>query len=252
MTEGSGQNLHEELLLLMRHPGQNEVECRRYLRYAKELLVRITPKEFIAEADEYRGHSGDSDYIIVCKVCDEAGIQSNQAYIWEVKAPQCYIFEEDTTNRVKPTRDFISAENQLLHYFEESKNSDQFREEFEITHPENVKLGGIIIGSKETLVRSRSYRPEIAFRLYKRALDLRRRYLYGESGIRIVIWDTILDHLLAKEPISRVIDKPESPEIRIKKFSAFVDIGKYFSIVSSFKTLGDPKCIPGDKVPDKD
>src|SRR5450759_553419 len=111
MVEALGPDLHAALLTLMRNPGQNEVECRNYLRYAKELLVRFTPKEFIAAADEYRGHSGDSDYIIVCKVCDEAGITSNQAYIWEVKAPQCYVFEQDTMNRVKPSKDFISAEN---------------------------------------------------------------------------------------------------------------------------------------------
>ncbi len=166
MAEALGPDLHAELLVLMRNHGQKEVECRKYLRYAKELLVKVTPQEFRAEADEYRGHVGDSDYIIVCRACDEAGIQSNQAYIWEVKAPQCYVFDEDTMNRVKPSRDFISAENQLLHYYEESKGSDQFRAEFEITHPENVKLGGIIIGSKETLVRSTTYTQETAFRLY--------------------------------------------------------------------------------------
>ena len=166
MAEALGTDLHAELVALMAKEGQNEIECRKYLPYVKELLVRVTPQEFLAEADEYRGHSGDSDYIIVCKACDEAGIQSNQAYIWEVKAPQCYVFEQDTMNRVKPSKDFISAENQLLHYYEESKGSDQFRDEFKITHPENVKLGGIIIGSKKTLVKTTNFSEEIAFRLY--------------------------------------------------------------------------------------
>lgn len=215
MAKAMGQNLHAELLALMNSKGQTEIECRKYLSYAKELVVKVTPKKFLSQADEYRGHSGDSDYIVVCKGCDEAGIQSNQAYIWEVKAPQCYVFEQDTQNRVKPSKDFISAENQLLHYYEESKGSDQFRSEFEITHPENVNLGGIIIGSKQTLVKSKIYSEDTALNLYKRALDLRRRYLYGHFGIKVIIWDTILDHLRDAVPVSRVVIKPDSSIISV-------------------------------------
>ena len=181
--------------------------------YAKDLLVKFTPITFLSQADEYRGHSRDFDYIVVCKVCDEAGIQSNQAYIWEAKAPQCYVFEHDTQNRVKPSKDFVSAENQLLHYYEESKGSDQFRSEFGITHPENVKIGGIIIGSRRTLVKSTTYSPETAFILYTRALNLRRQYLYGHYGIRVIIWDTILDHLYRGEPVHNIVVEPASSVI---------------------------------------
>ena len=218
MGEAKGQNLHAELKALIEGAGNKELECRKYLPYAKELLVKVTTKEFLSEADEYRGHSGDSDYIVVCKACDEAGIESNHAYIWEVKAPQCYVFEQDTMNRVKPTKDFISAENQLLHYYEESKGSDQFRAEFGITHPENVKLGGIVIGSKKTLVKSSDYLEDLIIRLYTRALDLRRRYLYGHSGVKVIIWDTILDHLLESPPASKVVVQPKSTIIGIKSY----------------------------------
>src|SRR3972149_8759497 len=99
MGEAKNQNLHAELKVLIESESNKELECRKYLPYARELLVKVTTKEFLFEADEYRGHSGDSDYIIGCKACDEAGIKSNQAYIWEIKAPQCYIFEQDTKNR---------------------------------------------------------------------------------------------------------------------------------------------------------
>lgn len=153
----------------------------------------------MSEAEEYRGHTGDSDYLIVCKAVDEAGIEANKAYLWEVKAPQCYLFEADTNNRVRPTKEFISAENQLLHYYEESKGSTMFRDEFEITHPDNVRLGGLIIGSKKTWVKGGSYDPSTLVRLYTRALNLRKKYLYGDSGIRIIIWDHLLESLKKKE-----------------------------------------------------
>jgi len=210
-----GPDLYSQLRASMENEGQTELECRSFLSHAKDLLVKVTPIAFLAEADEYRGHSGDSDYIVVCEVCDEAGIPSNQAYIWEAKAPQCYVFEQDTQNRVRPSKDFISAENQLLHYYEESKGSDQFRSEFGITHPENVKLGGIIIGSRRTLVKNTDYNADMAFRLYARALDLRRRYLYGHSGIKIMIWDTVLEHLQRSEPVRRIVLEPVSSAVRV-------------------------------------
>ena len=64
-----------------------------------------------------------------------------------------------------------------------------------------------IIGSKKTWGKTTNFSEEIAFRLYTRALDLRRRYLYGHSGIRVVIWDTILDNLKDAKPVSEIVDK---------------------------------------------
>lgn len=203
MTNEVG-GIYKDLEILIGDTHNKELECRAYLKHARDLLVDVTTATYIDEAEEYRGHSGDSDYLIVCKAKDEAGLDSNKAYLWEVKAPQCYLFEQDTQNRVRPTKEFISAENQLLHYYEESKGSTQFREEFNITHPEDVKLGGIIIGCKGTWVKSRDYDQSKLERLYRRAIDLRRRHLYGRSGIKVMIWDHILDYLKPEEPIFKV------------------------------------------------
>ena len=192
-------DIHKELKILIDDTSNKELECRAYLKYARDLLVDVTTATYLDEAEEYRGHSGDSDYLIVCQAKDEAGIDSNKAYIWEIKAPQCYLFEQDTQNRVRPTKEYISAENQLLHYYEESKGSTQFREEFNITHPEDVKLGGLIIGCKRTWVKSPDYSQSKLAKLYRRALDLRRRHLYGRSGIKVMIWDHILDYLRPEE-----------------------------------------------------
>ena len=194
------KRLHNESKALISDENNKEKECRRYLRYVRDLLVDVTSATFLDEAEEYRGHSGDSDYLIVCRAVEESGIESNEAYIWEVKAPQVYLFEHDTNNRVKPTREYISAENQLLHYYEECKGSTQFREEFNITHPDDVKLGGLIIGSKKTWVKGGNYDESTLKRLYKRALSLRTRYLYGHSGIKVMIWNRILRVFEKKEP----------------------------------------------------
>jgi len=190
----------DNLRILMDDIKNQELACRKYLRIARDLLIDVSTAFFFDEAEEYRGHSGDSDYIVICKALDPAGIEANKAYIWEVKAPQCYLFEYDTMNRVRPTKEFISAENQLLHYYEESKGSIQFRDEFKITHPENVKIGGLIIGSKRAWVKSTKYNENISEKLFKRALELRRMYLYGNSGIKVIIWDHIYDFLLKKVP----------------------------------------------------
>jgi len=200
-------DVYKELKVLIEAENNNELKCRDYLKYVRDLLVDVTTASYIDEAEEYRGHSGDSDYLIVCKAKDEGGIESNKAYIWEVKAPQCYLFEFDTQNRVRPTRDFISAENQLLHYWEERRGCEQFREEFNITHSNDVKLGGLIIGCKKTWVKSGNYEPSILEKLYRRALNLRTNHLYGHSGIRVMIWDHILEFLEPKKaPIKKMIE----------------------------------------------
>lgn len=188
---------------LIEETGKNEIKCRDYISLSRELFVPFTATTDIQhEEAEYRGHTGDSDLIVICDQ-NSGGIISKQAYIWEIKAPQCYLFEKDNKNRVKPTIDFIKAENQLLHYYEECKNP-QFTSEFGISHPENVKLGGILIGNTKTLVRG-DYDQSTSIRLYKRALDLRQRYLYGHSNIKIMIWDDILNQLKKVDPITKSV-----------------------------------------------
>lgn len=193
------ENPHDALEALISDAKYKELECRAYLKYVRDLLVDVTTATYMEVEEEYRGHSGNSDYLIVCSAVDAAGIKANKAYLWEVKAPQCFLFEYDTKNRVRPTKEFISAENQLLHYYEESRGSTQFLEEFQITHPDDVKLGGLIIGSNRTRVSGDSYNDSTLARLYKRALNLRRRYLYGNSGIKVIIWDHFLEYLKKQE-----------------------------------------------------
>ncbi len=106
-------HLHDELKALIDSDQHRELECRRYLKHAAGLLIDQTSHAIVHETSEYRGHTGNSDYVIVCRVRDVAGGgESVKAYLWEVKAPQCYLFQFDTMNRVRPTAELISAENQ--------------------------------------------------------------------------------------------------------------------------------------------
>jgi uncharacterized protein with HEPN domain len=147
---------------------------------------------------EYRSNNGDSDYIISANIRDDCGVNIVRAYVWELKAPQCYIFEKDNENRLRPSKDLISAENQLLHYVHECKGNAQFREEFRVTHPDNVYFGGIIIGSNSKQVNG-DYNQEKKNMLYEKAARIRAEYFYKKIGIRLVTWDTVLD--LFKNPI---------------------------------------------------
>lgn len=190
-------NLYAQLKSLIDDSEHKEHECRQYLQYARYLLFRETVIRFVYVETEYRGHSGDSDYVISGEVRDESGVQCIRAYIWELKAPQCFIFERGTKNRLRPSEDLIQAENQLLHYYLEQKGSSQFRDEFGVTHPDNVRLGGIIIGCNRTKVNG-EYEESKKVKLYEKAMRT-RRMLYDPSGIRLMTWDHILEHLQPPE-----------------------------------------------------
>jgi hypothetical protein len=195
----------------------NEMACRLYLKYAQHLFVTETPTAFLTTDEEYRGNSGDSDLIITCRVQDGVGQEAIKAYVWEVKAPQCHLFDFDTQNRVKPSAAYISAENQLLHYHDELCGNDQFLREHQIADRANVMLGGILIGRHNTRVKQThkdSYDAVTEQRLFARALRLRRNHLYGHDGIKVLTWDAILDHLkIAAAPPYQQVLQPQPPSI---------------------------------------
>jgi hypothetical protein len=183
--------LYRDLRILIGHASNKEHECREFLKYRPEYLFKETVVQIAYADQEYRGNSGDSDYVISAKIRDESGVECVKVYIWELKAPQCYIFEKDNENRLRPTGDLLSAENQLLHYYHEQRGSEQFRQQFNVTHPDYVCFGGIIIGSSNRLVRG-DYDEDKKAKLYERAISIRRHYFYNAWGIRLITWDSIL------------------------------------------------------------
>lgn len=201
-------DITNDLRSLMDEKGHQELTAREYIQYAKELFVHETPLEFRELRTEYRTTNGDIDLIVPCVLEDEAGSKKNVVYVWEVKSPQTSIFCHDNKNRVKPTNELVKAENQLLHYFEECKLSQQFRTEFAIVDPEDVRLGGILIGKRECLVQDhRNYTVEIKIQLYNKARNYREKHFYRASGIKMLTWDRVLNQLSGAPPTRQIPDE---------------------------------------------
>ena len=197
-----------ELEALISARGQKELECREYLGSAKDLLGRDTVTEFVYTDTELRTNMGDSDYVISGLVADEGGVEYVAAYVWELKAPQSYLFREDNRNRLIPTPDLFEAENQLFNYFHTLQSSPDFRAEFGVQRREHVRFGGIIIGSDQRLVSGR-IADDRKKRLYERALMIRRKFMYDHLNIRVMTWDRILEHLREPHPQVKADEKIE-------------------------------------------
>jgi len=193
--------------LIYTNDRRTEIECKEFLNFVKPYLFTETFIEEIYCEAEYRGHSGDSDFVISAKVESEGGDECIKAYIWEVKAPQLYVFEKDNENRLCPTIDLFKAENQLLNYFHENKGSTDFCKTFS-THPDDVHMGGIIIGRQDNRVNG-DYSEEKKARLYGKAYNLRKEYVWNKLNIRVIIWDKILDQLYRPGITTRVESESE-------------------------------------------
>lgn len=196
------QKLYDELKALISSPESKELECRAYLDNIKQVLFRnlYTIKSNIYSEKEFRTYSGDSDYIIVAKIKTEFGTEKKVMLVWELKAPQCSIFKtENNNNRLIPSNDLISAENQLLNYYHEIMNNDSRRAEFEICSADNIYLGGIIISCDKNKVSGTKIDEDKKNRLFTTAIDIRHKYFYDHNNIRLLTWDYILDFF---KPIS--------------------------------------------------
>ncbi len=178
---------------------QDEIECRKYLSYAEEFLFKQdTLKTRLYSERELPTNMGITDYVI-------SGILGNnpylepayiKTYVWEFKAPQCFLFQKDTENRLCPTKELIKAENQLLNYYHSIKYNLTLLERFK-TYPKHVFVGGIIIGSKERLVKG-NLETEKKEALLKDAYDIRNSYFYAQTGLLLVTWSDVFDYLTNK------------------------------------------------------
>jgi hypothetical protein len=167
-----------------------ERECATILaNFASILLTRLQELTFVNV--EQNTSAGRVDFVIVAEQFP-AGIRPQRiAYVWELKAPQCFLFKIDNSNRASPTPEFYSAENQLLHYRYAIANDGHFRNRWEIVSADRVKLGGIIIGREINLVSPGSYDPILAVNLANQAKELRENTFY-HNDIKLLTWDRVL------------------------------------------------------------
>lgn len=171
--------------------GKRELECRPYLQHAENLLIEQSLRSTV-QFHEVRSYAGDADLILAADVMTDTGETERMAFLWELKAPQCYLFEyDDNKHRCRPTPDLVKAENQLLHYVEEAVGNESTRMRLGVMNRTNIRPGGIIIGAKNTMLRTPKDIRDVD--KASTALRLRRERLYHAQGIRVLLWDRVLD-----------------------------------------------------------
>ena len=204
----SSPDPYSELKELIEGNTQKELKCRKYLCYVPHILFKEFVTDIIYSDKEYRTFSGDSDYVISGIVKEESGISYPKAYIWELKAPQCFIFKRERGGRLSPTSDLFEAENQLLNYYHDILGQQSFLDTYRVA-PQNVQAGGIIIGCNKTTVKGK-FEELKRDELYEKAIKI-RQYFYKSMGIRLLTWDYVLANI---ESVKHDGETKESLEIR--------------------------------------
>jgi hypothetical protein len=182
------EELCRDFQRLIDDQAKRENECRAFLIYARDLLILPDIADHFLNVEAERiDYLGRSDYLVVANVF-RSGDRYVRAYLWELKAPQCFIYEEDTRTRLKPSQDFVDAENQLLNYYYGLKENALFRQQYGICAASDISLGGIIIGCERTKVRGNYTEAEkvTRYNIAKRVKD----QLY-DGKIKVRTWDEI-------------------------------------------------------------
>jgi len=122
-----------------------------------------------------------------------------------------YLFQRDkAVNRLRPSDDLYSAENQLLNYVAELETSKNFRQKFRLTGAEDeVRPGGIIIGQKDRIVKGLGENHGSLEGLARNAFTTREAFFWEPAEIRVRTWDWVLEQLQRDEqgsPASRSQD----------------------------------------------
>lgn len=179
--------------LVLEQDKHTETECEPYLVHAAGYLIQAT-RSSIRAVRQDRNYFGTGDVILIASILNETMQVVDYASIWELKAPQCYLMEfDDSRNRCRPTVDLIKAETQLLHYGHESQNNDAQRSRLKIMDRDRIVLGGIVIGTKDRILRGAQSNGDIERAM--NSLNIRTKYFYQPSGIKIVTWDRIVEYL---------------------------------------------------------
>lgn len=182
------EEICQDLQRLIDAQDNKESECRDFLRHARDLLVSPDiASRFVEVEIERHEYLGRSDYVVIADVL-RSGDCYRRAYLWELKAPQCFIYKEDTRNRLKSSPDFVDAENKLLNYYYGLKENSLFLQQYEICASSDISLGGIIIGCSRTKVRGDYTEAEKTSR-YNIAKRVRDQLYDGKIKVRT--WDEI-------------------------------------------------------------
>ncbi|MDP2342275.1 MAG: hypothetical protein Q8O67_15065 [Deltaproteobacteria bacterium] len=205
----------EELRALVAYDaGQNERECGAVLEkhaatLARGLVARLSA-HFVGIRAEITVTTGRTDIAVLAEEATPTG-KKMKAIIWELKAPQLFLFEIENDMRARPTVDLYGAENQVLHYFWEIRQNGAFMKKYDIQSDADVVLGGVIIGRDGTLHRpQKDVDAKEAERLATQAFNARRECLYHER-FSLITWSNVLQ--AAEHQISNTALTATTPEV---------------------------------------
>jgi hypothetical protein len=179
------------LRALMADEQKREVECQAFLEHANFLLAPPLSR-VVQVVREQIAMAGRSDYFLLCEV-NEVDVR-RRLVLWEAKAPQLCPFDTSSSqNRLIPSQALVEAENQLLYYFDEYRSNGQFLDRYQLRHPDDVKLGGIIIGRDDNWVhrtRGNTQPDDVLRQMASSALRIRDEHFY-RGRIKVLTWDRI-------------------------------------------------------------
>jgi hypothetical protein len=183
--------------LIEKRKPHNEAECGKILAKPEVATVLLPLGSSMMLIDtELRTSSGDVDLIVCATESLPGGQTCRLLYIWELKAPQHSLFRVETKGRACPTKEFYSAENQLIHYHAHIAGSEEDRKKFKIMSVNDVRIGGIIIGTSRNLVTiSKGVSKDKSITLAASARDIRDRTLYRSANLKVMTWDMVIERL---------------------------------------------------------
>ncbi len=171
---------------------RNENACRDVLAeddFSLCLLPFASSPEFVTK--EAQTAAGRTDLIVVSRILGPYGAPTIQVHVWEMKAPQVSPFTTTTSGRASPTPELFEAENQLLHYVSEIRDSRNHRDRLHDVAPEMVKVGGIICGRRDNFMDGAD---DATLGLGRVALRVRQTYFYAGTELKLINWDDVLGY----------------------------------------------------------
>lgn len=168
---------------------RNEVACANMLKRFAQVLLPAGRHELYDAGSEIDTRRGRCDLVLLADEHVSDQESKRVAFVWELKAPQCFVFARDGKERARPSDDLYSAENQLLHYLKSLRSDREWQTEKKILAEQDIRPGGIIIGRENTLME---HSPSIS--LARRAKEIRREFFYCDR-FRLLDWDEVLWHV---------------------------------------------------------
>lgn len=177
---------------IVRDDMKTERDCCKYLMKIAWVLLSAAEGHTTFVGCEQYCSAGRLDLIVLADALQPGGKSRREAHIWELKAPQNYLFDLKTNNQAHPSQELYSAETQVIYYHYSVMNDGSLLRRWEILSPDHVKIGGIIIGRDSTLVEIKGKDEGQAIQIATQACEIREVYFYKLARIKLWTWDHVV------------------------------------------------------------